>query len=278
MLLGLLAGLCANVAADPASVRWLVLDFPPYHIVSGAQQGQGLRDKYLRELQADLPQFKHSVEFASVARMTGLMQANEPVCTVSQLKTPERENYALFSRRPYGQQLPVRLIAHPHTIARNAALRQDVVSLKHLLETTPLTLGLVEKRRFGQVLDDLLQNEQNKHVIRFNSDTLLAAQIKLMEHGRYDLTLGYTLEVEWLRQNDPLLKPVVYLPLAESDALVPTYVSCARSDTGEAVIAAINALPSNASAQQSLRREYEALLPRNERARYRRLLERIGDN
>ena len=32
--------------------------------------------------------------------------AEVPVCTISQLKTSERENYAVFSRWPYGHQLP----------------------------------------------------------------------------------------------------------------------------------------------------------------------------
>lgn len=274
----LLAGPTVHAAAESPTVRWLVLDFPPYHLVSGTQQGQGLRDKYLRNLQADLPQFTHNTEFASVARMSGLMQTNEPVCTISQLKTPEREAYALFSRKPYGHQLPVRLIAHPQTVTRTPALQQEMVSLKRVLSSTALTIGLVEKRRFGPALDDLLEGDLGKKVIRFSSDTLLAAQIKLMEHGRFDLTLGYALEVEWLRQNDPQIKPVVYLPLIESDALIPLYVSCTRSETGEAVLAAINSLPKNTVAQQVLRREYEALLPKAERSRYRKLLERLGDN
>ncbi|MDT8992169.1 TIGR02285 family protein [Curvibacter sp. APW13] len=271
-------GLAGGALADPPLVRWLVLDFPPYHMVAGTQQELGLRDKYLRALQSDLPQFRHSTEFASVARMSGLMQAAEPVCTLSQLKTPEREAYALFARRPYGHQLPVRLITHPHTVARNIALQQEPVSLRRLLTSTSLTLGLVEKRRFGTALDELLENELSKQVVRFSSDTLLPAQIKLMEHGRFDLTLGYALEVEWLRQHDPKVKPVVYLPLAESDVLIPVYVSCARGETGEAVMAAVNALPPNSVAQQTLKREYEAMLPKPERSRYRKLVERLGDN
>jgi uncharacterized protein (TIGR02285 family) len=273
----LAAGLSLPAWADGPAVRWVVLDFPPYHVVSGPQQGQGLRDKYLRALQAGLPQFSHSTEFASLARMAGLMQAGEPVCTISQLKTTEREAYAVFSRWPYAHQLPIRLVALPQTIARTPLLKQESVSLKRVLETTALTVGLVEKRSFGQVLDDVLASAQSNQVVRFSSDSVQAAQqVKLMEHGRFDLTLGYAVEIEWLRHSEPQLKPVSYIPLTESEALVPTYVSCARSEVGEAVIAAINSKPKGGAAQQALRRDYEALLPATERQRYRKQLERSG--
>ena len=271
---GLATGLCLKAGAEVPVVRWLVLDFPPYHITAGPLQGQGVRDKYLHALQAELPQFSHITEFASLPRMAGLMQAGEPVCTISQLKTSERENYAVFSRWPYGHQLPIRLVVLPRTIARNPALQQEAVSLKRVLDSTSLTMGLVEKRSFGQVLDDVLNDAPARHVLRFSSDTVQAAQIRLMELGRFDLTLGYAIEIEWLRHNDPQLKPVSYLPMTESEALIPTYVSCARSELGEAVIAAVNARPKGGVAQQAMRKEYEALLPTAERQRYRKQLER----
>lgn len=274
LVTGMVAGLCLTATADIPVVRWLVLDFPPYHITTGPKQGQGVRDKYLRALQAELPQFRHATEFASLPRLAGLMQAGDPVCTISQLKTNEREAYALFSRWPYGHQLPIRLVVLPHTIARTPALQQEAVSLKRVLDSTSLTMGLVEKRSFGQVLDDVLNNAPARHVVRFSSDTVQAAQIRLMELGRFDLTLGYAVEIEWLRHTDPHLKPVSYVPMTESEALIPTYVSCARSELGEAVIAAINARPRGGAAQQALRKEYEALLPTAERQRYRKQLER----
>ncbi|MBV8659751.1 MAG: TIGR02285 family protein [Burkholderiales bacterium] len=273
-LLAWMLGCTFACAGDKPVVRWLVLDFPPFHIVSGPDRGTGLRDRYLDALRARLPDFDSRVEVSDTTRQTALMQAGLPVCSISMLKTPERERYMVFSDQPYGVQLPVRLIMTNTGAAALGPLAEDQgVDLMHVLGGGLIRLGVLPKRRFGPMIDNVVDEARRRYpsaVLEFNENDVLASLLDLVGKGRIEAALGYSVEVEQLRLRNAKLGEYTFLPLTQAPDVVPTYVACSRSTIGGRVIAQLNAQGFNDAATRQLRQDYLALLPLAERKRFER--------
>ena len=274
----------ALAAANPLPViRWQILDFPPYHIVSGPHRGEGLRDQFLQALIGQLPGFRHEIEVSGAERQTALMKAAQPVCTLSMLRTPERDAFMQFAQQPTQLQLPVVLIV-PRSVAQSGALpveQNGAVSLGGTLALGKLHLGVVPKRSFGTTIDAVIATARKQRpdaVLEFAEQGVVAGLLRLMQRGRFELALGYSLEVEQLRLSDPGIDELRYFPLTEAPALVPAQVGCSRHPDALRALHAIDAAqPQLAEARRRLREAYSALLPETERTRYRSLLTAIGE-
>ncbi len=276
--------LAPALAANPLPViRWQILDFPPYHIVSGPHRGEGLRDQFLQALIGQLPGFHHEIEVSGAERQTALMKAAQPVCTLSMLRTPERDAFMQFAQQPSQLQLPVVLIV-PRSVAQSGALpveQNGAVSLGGTLALGKLHLGVVPKRSFGTMIDGVIATAHKQRpdaVLEFSEQGVVAGLLRLMQRGRFELALGYSIEVEQLRLSDPSIDELRYFPLTEAPALVPAQVGCSRHPDALRALRAIDAAqPQLAEARRRLRDAYSALLPEAERIRYRSLLAAIGE-
>ena len=47
------------LASDQKWIEWGLINLPPYHIITGKQEGQGTYDKILSLLKERLPQYQH---------------------------------------------------------------------------------------------------------------------------------------------------------------------------------------------------------------------------
>lgn len=280
-VLSALSALVASgpLAAEGPAIRWQVIDFPPYHIVSGPERGEGLRDRYMASLADALPGFSHQFEPSSVSRQLALMAARQPVCSASMLRTPEREAIAQFARRPFGLQLPVTLVARKGHPALKALPRKEdgTVSLREVLANGQFSVGLLASRRYGVDIDPIIDDARRgklatvKEFSEQEDASLLVSMIGPLTKGRADLTIAYAVEVEHLRRRHPELGEFEYLPLSEAARLLPLYVACSRHPDTRRLMAALDAQRSPDRAAQQMAFDYLALLPASERARYQRL-------
>ncbi|MDT8999661.1 transporter substrate-binding domain-containing protein [Paucibacter sp. APW11] len=278
----LACGLANAQPATPAGARppvyWQVLDFPPYYIVSGAQQGQGLSDQLLRDVQKLLPEFEHHNEPSAPLRQTAQMKAGKPACTASMLRTPEREQFMDFALHPFTWQLP-QVLLMPASSPLAKKLQRDSegrISLADALQIADFHLGVTARRSFGAELDPLLARARAARpdaVREFRQDSLLAEALRLMKLGRFDATLGYPTEAEYLRQNEPaLVSDLLYLPLRETAGLLAQYFGCSRHPDARHLLELMNAREADlAPARRHVRDAYTERLPAALRSHYLKL-------
>ncbi|MCV2369529.1 TIGR02285 family protein [Roseateles oligotrophus] len=264
----------AETQVDPPAIRWLLLDFVPYHMVDGPNKGTGLRDQYLNALIKRMPEYRHVLEVSSTERIFQYMQSGQPVCTLSMLKVPEREAYTVFGTEAFFIQLPPVLIvrrgyAPPGGWKKRA--RGDI-SLADLLQSGEVRLGTLPKRRFGLGIDEALKQARTNRpdqVLDFSEYGLLSGLLHTLGRNRFDVTLGYAIEVEQLRKTQADLGDFEYLALSEAPGLIITYPSCSRTPWGKQVMQTIDQLHGMEAERTLLRERYEALLPAGERQVYR---------
>ncbi|MCV2350266.1 TIGR02285 family protein [Paucibacter sp. Y2R2-4] len=264
----------ASAPVPPAAIRWLLLDFVPYHVIDGPNKGTGLRDIYLGALAKRMPEYQHQLEVSSTERIAQFMQAGQPVCSLSTLKVPEREAYTRFGAEPYFMQLPPVLIVRRGYAPPGGWKKRPggEVSLVELLRSGEVRVGTLPKRRYGQALDEALKQARTarpEQVLDFGEYGLLSGLLHTLSRKRFDVTLGYAIEVEQLRKHQGGLEDFQYLPLAESPPLIPTYAACSLTPWGKQVIQAIDRLPGMDAERSRLREQYESMLPPEERLVYR---------
>lgn len=264
----------AAAPVPPATIRWLLLDFVPYHVIEGPNKGTGLRDHYLNALIKRMPEYQHQWEISSTERIAQFMQMGQAVCSLSTLKVPEREAYTRYSVEPYFMQLPPVLIVRRGYAPPGGWKKRPggEVSLVELLRSGEVRVGTLPKRRFGAALDEALKQARAarpEQVLDFGEYGLLSGLLHTLNRNRFDVTLGYAIEVEQLRKSQTVLDEFQYLPLAETPPLIPTYAACSLTPWGKQVIQSIDRLPGLEPERARLREQYEALLPPEERQVYR---------
>ncbi|GAB3255022.1 TIGR02285 family protein [Chitinimonas naiadis] len=274
-----IALLASPARAEPASpIHWLAIDFPPYEIHSGPDSDRGLMDRYMQTVIQRLPQFQHSIDVVGFQRRDALMKTAQPSCTVSRLSTPERTRYAVFAQRPFMFLLPPRLVA-TRKIGNSLKkeLDGDEIPLVEVLNRGQYTLGIYPARRFGEAIDQQLETLRTSRpqIFRDFRETGTASirdLLHIMVRDRFDLTLVYTVEAEYLRRNNPELPALDYFPITGATKLLPLHVSCNKTDLGLAVIQAVDQFNAQDPAALQAQRDFEALLTPEEKRRYDALL------
>ena len=96
-------------AAAREKMTWLVVHWPPFQILEGPDKGKGRFDALLELYKKNLPQYEHQTVVMNWARFWAEIQQGTNVCSTFAIKTPERSQYAVFSK-PLSIALPQRII------------------------------------------------------------------------------------------------------------------------------------------------------------------------
>lgn len=250
---GLLGASLALPASAAPVMRWLVQDIPPHFSLavgrspqSVADFGNGELDGFLRQLIAQLPQYRHEFVEASLPRYEALVLKGETLCSVLHKRLPERLANRYFTPMfPALSSRQLQLVVRRDRLERFQALGSRVAVAS--LMQKPGLKGLVARgRSFGSALDPLLKPPLGKPldtVVTTNAKTVLA----MLRAGRMDYTLEYADTVQqFLRSEvgsdaDRRELDLVLLPIAELEGHDIAYASCTRNAPGREQIEAIDA-------------------------------------
>ena len=78
-------------------LTWLVVHWPPFQMLEGAETGQGRYDALFEMYQANLPQYEHKTVQMNWARFWIDIREGKEICNMFAIQTEERSTYAVFS-------------------------------------------------------------------------------------------------------------------------------------------------------------------------------------
>ncbi|GGB00547.1 TIGR02285 family protein [Agarivorans gilvus] len=229
------------------TIVWYSLNFSPAFIVEGPYQNQGYLDLVQKEIVKALPTYHHVYKQGNFARIIKEMQTDDNVCSVSLLKTPEREQFIEYS-------IAHSLILANSLIVKKASVEKlipyltsnNAVDLDSLLGSRTFVLGLAKGRKYGAELDAILNKHRDSGLIyqRASGDQSKGL-IRMLLSDRRDIEgiLGYPEEAQYvLKQSHFDDKQVVSYLVEGSPAYILGYMGCSKSSLGQTVIGQMESL------------------------------------
>lgn len=270
----------ATVRAND-EIFWFRGDMPPLNIVSGADQGKGFADQWGDYLLSKLPEYRHTWIAANTARETEEMRRRDNACSHAFLKTPQREQFLVFSE-PLTWLLPNGLI-----VLRNqqAALEpflneQEEVRLDELIAARRLHISVANRRAYGGKIDPPIKAGLETGVVHnFNASDIFTSgllQVGNRPNGT-DAVIGYAVELNWaIHRLDLPANRYRFIPIAGETPLVPVYVACSRTPEGKQIIQRVNQVIAAGELPEFARQAYRAWLPSDVARYYDRILNNAG--
>ena len=111
-----LTAICSLAFSQPAfssKITWYKPEFPPLSIVNGPDAGKGYSDKIEQYLMANLGLYTHEIMVSPFKRTIRDLKQGLKGCSVTLLKTPERDKFIAFSN-------PARLLLANSLIIRKS--------------------------------------------------------------------------------------------------------------------------------------------------------------
>lgn len=223
----LTALLCFELVAQDKTLTWAIPDFAPVFM----KNQKGYLDRYLLEVQKQLPDYEHKTVAANFARAVEMMKSGQNVCSLSMFKTPEREKYLTYTS-------PYMLIHSNHLIVNknaqedlSAFIKNGEIDLEKFLKSGK-RIGLSYGRSYGKRTDELLSKfmDTNQLDIRRGND-VFASLFGMLNLGRLDGILGYKAELRWF--SDKIEHNAIQsYPLKDEDLYFLGHAACGRTEWG----------------------------------------------
>ncbi|WP_285907917.1 substrate-binding periplasmic protein [Pseudodesulfovibrio pelocollis] len=145
------ASLFATPAGAGGSTLLVVhLEFPPYYYTTSSGQPEGFLLRKTANIMR-LAGIKPEFQSMPAKRILQVMHSDEPVCSIGWFRTPQREQFAKFSR-PIYQNKPL-VALH---LVRNAGFFRDKHTLADILADPFISMGALEGYSLGTAVDEAI--------------------------------------------------------------------------------------------------------------------------
>ncbi|MBU2515626.1 TIGR02285 family protein [bacterium] len=213
-------------------IKWLVIHWPPFQMLSGADKGMGRFDAMLNLYRQNLPQYDHQTIEMNWARFWSDLKKGEKVCSTFAIKTKERQQFAVFSKViSFG--LPLRIIMSRSNISKLG--NPGMISLTDLLEDSRFKGVFVEKRSYYAHVDKILkEHDKNIYFMAIEDQNV----IQTLLSGRIDYTLEYPYLANYLAEKyqSKYKSKLGSIGVKELTDFATSYLACPKNEWGYQVI------------------------------------------
>ncbi|CAI3795550.1 TIGR02285 family protein [Rheinheimera sp. MM224] len=246
--------LSSNSIANSAKplLSWATNTSPPFHIVGGTFDQQGICDQLLNSIQKQLPETEHQILLMPQTRIHQALNNKEPLCFPCMIHRAQPTKTAVFSTPTHWYR--------PQGVITRKALANHFIQqfgsplvLARLLEARTFKMGLAAGRKYGE-LETLLEPYRKTALTR-SGDESSVALLKMIQSGRIDFTLDYDIILTYLNKTAPeQAKGLVYVPMAELPLPIAGAVGCSNSDWGRQQVELINTVLPKVKADPSFKK------------------------
>ena len=236
LLLGFALGFSSLAnASSKNEIKWYSYDHPPAAFTRGRYKGQGFLDQARDQIIAQLPQYQHQVQEATLARFMYDVSRGQNVCYPALIITEQRQHtitFSDYSLMHYNLQVVLR-----KSLAEKLKLANEV-DLTSLFNQHQLVLARVNTRSYTPMLDKILA-QYPQQIMTMTSSSIVQLFHMLIK-GRADFLLTYPsvshFNLSQLNQADEFIS----LPVKGLTPFILSRVGCTKGAWGDAVIHDIN--------------------------------------
>ncbi|MDG4718195.1 MULTISPECIES: transporter substrate-binding domain-containing protein [Thalassospira] len=227
-------------ATEKPTVNWALTPLPPAMLEQNGQiVGYGV--DILNWFASRLPDYTHVKQIVPLPRLMQTITAPGTFCNIGMNPTPERQKFLHFTDAVL-PHLPVSLFTSP---AREDQIlpfvdEQGDVDLERMIAFGKLNGALRSQRSYGIKIDTILRRNANNTAISYIGND--ANFLQLIALGRLDWTLYLPAEAEFHRRAQLPDDTFTSWHVAGNDQLMPASIACSKTETGDAIVSAINSL------------------------------------
>lgn len=223
------------------TLHWLLRDLPPSTIFAGPQQGQGALDRLMPLLIERMPQYDHVLVRVNRARSTQMLKEHPSSCDPTLMWTAERAKSIAFS-------IPVFLLPSSGLIVRasdmprmDAFIDDGQIDLPRLLNARGLKVGVVARRSYGSVVDEMLRHSPPDVLTSHYGDEAVGSLLQMERLGRLHALIGFWPEVRYQATQQGLnLDELRFVPVKGNPAYQYAHVGCSDTPQGRRAVEIIN--------------------------------------
>ncbi len=231
------------------TIYWQTYHRPPGIIQVGEHKNQGFIDKVLALIIKNMPEYKHAMPTASLARAIADIKAGKQVCHPALHADDTRKQYMYFSQ-PAMMNPMNRLIGEKHKLA-NLLSQPTGITKASLVD---YTFALIKDRTYDGGYDQFVQSDINHEKLIYISSETLDTLFHLVALKRVDFTIGYPFELEHFLSKNPALRDEIgSYKLPGTPAFSVGYVACPKTAWGKETIEKINLVLSDIKSTDAYR-------------------------
>jgi len=263
----------AALHVNASEIVWYKPEFPPLSIVNGPDAGKGYSDKIEKYLIENLTEYEHRVLISPFKRTVRDMKKGVNGCSVTLLKTREREAFIKFSR-PARLLLPNSLIIRKKDLQAFAPFEKDngKVSVEKLIQSGQFRIGYSNGRSYTKPLDALLTTYKDSSALveRLGNEGPKGL-LFMLDKGYIDAMFAQPVEAQFHSRREAFSDKFTSLPIAEITDYTVGYIGCSDTEWGRQVISKIDVLLNIAVKTPEFRSFYEEFLDEASLVRYRKI-------
>jgi uncharacterized protein (TIGR02285 family) len=187
-----------------------------------------------------LTQYKIKVERVTASRTNRIIKGKDNACTANRAKTPERQEYSLFSD-PQSFYLTHKLYrfnqksALPSQLFNTEGEIKDLASVFKILPTQ--TIGIGQDVSFGNFLDQQIKQIKPVNIYYRGGSQRVVALASMLYKKRLDFVLALPVDITPLESQKYLLEQYT---IAGAPPYLIAHINCSNSVLGRRIISDIN--------------------------------------
>ena len=262
------------LAQQEKTVTWTPLDFPPFFIAKGQHATKGIADEIVKVLTSKMPGYRFVSASSNLARFQEDLKAGKPYANPAILKTPEREQYMVFTVPVY--LTPPNGITILKTRLKDFSADGKPLLLADLLKKEGIKIGIAKGRKYGKQIDDLLKAHEGKPQIEVRAGgDAYEGLFHMLLKGRIDCVLGFPHEAVFFEKEFNKSSLVSTIGLKENPDYLLSRVALPKTPWGEQVRNDMNAVLNKERATDAWRGIVERWLEPAQIPEYRKKYDEI---
>jgi len=232
---------CTPGALAAEKLIWLVRDLPPMAVHDGPNKDQGIIDRLLPVLIANMPQYEHVIQRVNRARSLQMLEGQELACDPMLVWNQSRAQHIVYSNPIFGLRSNGLAIRRTDEQLIAPFVHDQAVDLPALLSAQSVKLGLVAKRSYGVWIDDQLSKSPRDPLFIHYGNDAIGSLLQMQHAGRLPTLLGYWPEIQSkAKQYGLSSKALAFYPIQGAPAYQTIYAGCTKTPQGQKAIADIN--------------------------------------
>ena len=231
-------------AAEPAEslpeIRWVIAPYPPFHITEGDLAGHGIIDQVVSSMQAQLPGFRHTNTVMTDSRAWQELKDLPLVCHPAALKTPEREQFAVFSEA--GAIVPSMVFIMRQDVKRGLFGERQMASLAEVVNHPTLRIGMISERAYGDIDGPLHSLQRSSRLVQVSNQYGPLSLLRMLKAGRVDVMIEYPWILRYMASTDgsDAAEVMATMGIEELEPFLKSQVACSATDDGRRVVQQLN--------------------------------------